>query len=57
VLIQLLYARTRPSAIEATEFTAATRRGLTGNICHRLLEEKPGPIAVAKLDPTIQLTV
>jgi hypothetical protein len=31
-----------------------TRRGLTGNICHRLLKEKPGPNAVAKLEPTIQ---
>jgi hypothetical protein len=29
------------------------RRALTGNICHRLLEEKPGPNAVAKHAQTI----
>jgi hypothetical protein len=31
-----------------------TRRGLTGNTCHRLLDEKPGLNARAKLEPTIQ---
>jgi hypothetical protein len=31
-----------------------TQRGLTGNVCHRLLKEKPCPNAVAKLEPTIE---
>jgi hypothetical protein len=31
-----------------------TRRGLTANTRHRLLEEKPGRNAVAKLEPTVQ---
>jgi hypothetical protein len=31
-----------------------TWRGLTGNTCHRLLDEKPGQNALAKLEPTIQ---
>jgi hypothetical protein len=31
-----------------------TRRGLTANTCHRFLEEKPGPNAVAKLEQAVQ---
>ena len=31
-----------------------TRRGLTRNIRHRLLDEKPSPNAIAKLAPTVE---
>ncbi len=30
------------------------RRGLTGDVCHRLLKEKPCPNAIAKLKLTIE---